>query len=97
MPSSAPRTALGERSRQALLVLSRLPRLVIPVVVLVLMLIGVSGPLPFALPAFAIIALFVAWLAYLSWPVLDTRGRVTRCLMLVIVIGSAVARTQGWL
>ena len=97
MPSSAPRTALGERSRQALLVLSRLPRLVIPVVVLVLMLIGVSGPLPFALPAFAIIALFVAWLAYLSWPVLDTRGRVTRCLMLAIVIGSAVARTQGWL
>lgn len=97
MPSSAPRSALSDRSRQVLLRLSQLPTIVIPAVVLVLMLVGLGAPLPFALPAFGVIALFVAWLAYLSWPVLDVRGRVTRCFMLLIVIGSAVARTQGWL
>ncbi len=95
--SSAPRSALSDRSRQVLLRLSTLPTIVIPAVVLVLMLIGLGAPLPFALPALGVIALFVAWLAYLSWPVLDVRGRLTRGLMLLIVIGSAVARTQGWL
>ncbi len=69
----------------------------IPAAVLVLMLIGLGAPLPFALPAFGLIAAFVAWLAYLSWPVLDTRSRLMRVLMLGIVVGSAVARTQGWL
>lgn len=95
--NAAPRTALDERSRRLLLALSRLPRIVIPAAVLVLMLIGLGAPLPFALPAFGLIAAFVAWLAYLSWPILDTRSRLMRVLMLGIVIGSAVARTQGWL
>lgn len=74
-----------------------MPTIVIPAAVLVLMLIGLGAPLPFALPAFGVIAAFVAWLAYLSWPILDTRSRLMRVLMLGIVIGSAVARTQGWL
>jgi hypothetical protein len=94
---SPQRSVVSERSREMLLRLSRLPALVIPGVVLVLMLVGLGAPLVFALPALGVIALFVAWLAYLSWPVLDTRGRLTRGLMLAIVVGSAVARTQGWL
>lgn len=97
VPSSAPRSALSDRSRQVLFRLSKLPPIVIPAVVLVLMLVGLGAPLLFALPALGVIALFVAWLAYLSWPVLDVRGRLTRGFMLLIVIGSAVARTQGWL
>lgn len=96
-PISPQRSVVSERSRATLLRLSRLPTLVIPGVVLVLMLVGLGAPLLLALPALGVIALFVAWLAYLSWPVLDTRGRLTRGLMLAIVIGSAVARTQGWL
>ena len=71
--------------------------MVIPGVVLALMLTGLAAPLVFALPALAVIAVFVAWLAYLSWPVLNTRGRLTRGLMLGLVIGSGVARAYNWL
>lgn len=80
-----------------LLRLSRLPALVIPVAVLILMLIGLEAPLPFALPALAVIAGFVAWLAYLSWPVLGIVARLLRAFMLVIVIGAGIARILGWL
>ena len=95
--SSATREALSARSRGILLQLSQLPTLVIPGVMLVLMLVGLSAPLPFALPAFAVIAVFVAWLAYLSWPILDSRARLLRGVMLAVVIGAAVARLLGWL
>ncbi|MEP6666403.1 MAG: DUF6703 family protein [Nocardioidaceae bacterium] len=95
--SSATREALSARSRGILLQLSQLPTLVIPGAMLVLMLVGLSAPLPFALPALAVIAVFVAWLAYLSWPILDSRARLLRIVMLAVVIGAAVARLLGWL
>jgi hypothetical protein len=77
--------------------LAKLPRIFIPLVVLVLMVLGLSAPLPVALLAFAVLAAFVGWLAYLSWPALDTGGRLVRVLMLAVVIGSAVAQIAGWL
>lgn len=61
------------------------------------MVLGLSAPLPVALLAFAVLAAFVGWLAYLSWPALDTGGRLVRVLMLAVVIGSAVAQIAGWL
>jgi hypothetical protein len=64
---------------------------------LVLMLVGLTAPLPFALPALAIAAAFVAWLAYLSWPVLSSGGRLLRITMICLVVGAGVARASGWL
>jgi hypothetical protein len=64
---------------------------------LVLMLVGLSTPLPVALPALAIAAAFVAWLAYLSWPVLSSGGRALRIVMIGLVVGAAVGRVAGWL
>ncbi len=95
--SSPVRAQVNDRSRAILLRLSELPRLVIPGAMLVLMLVGLSAPLALALPAFGVIAAFVGWLAYLSWPILDTRARLLRALMLAVIIGAAVARAVGWL
>jgi hypothetical protein len=64
---------------------------------LVLMLVGLSAPLALALPALAIVAAFVGWLAYLSWPVLSSRGRLLRIVMVGLVVGAGVARAVGWL
>jgi hypothetical protein len=61
------------------------------------MLVGLVAPLPIALAALGVIVLFVLWLAFLSWPVLDTRGKLMRGIMLGLVVGAGVARTQGWL
>ncbi len=80
-----------------LLRLSQLPKLVIPGAMLALMLTGLAAPVPVALVALAVVALFVGWLAVLSWPVLDLKGRFVRGLMLGLVIGSGVARVNGWL
>ncbi len=99
-PSTTPdrgHSALRARSRPLLVRLSRLPKLVIPAVMLACMLIGLAAPLPVALVALALATAFVAWLAVLSWPVLDVKGKFVRGLMLGLVVGSAVARVNGWL
>ncbi len=99
-PSTTPdhgHSALRARSRVLLVRLSRLPKLVIPAAMLACMLIGLAAPLPVALAALALATAFVAWLAVLSWPVLDVKGKFVRGLMLGLVVGSAVARVNGWL
>lgn len=100
-PSAAPAgqgdSALHERSRALLVRLSALPKLVIPAAMLACMLIGLTAPLPVALVALTIATAFVGWLAALSWPVLDVKGKFVRGLMLGLVVGSAVGRVNGWL
>jgi hypothetical protein len=91
------RGVVAARSRPVLEWLSRLPPLVIPVAVLVLMLVGVTAPLLVALPALAIVTCFVGWLAYLSWPVLTSGGRLLRILMICLVVGVGVSRVAGGL
>lgn len=95
--SSATREQVNKRSRGLLTRLSRLPPLVIPVVVLVLMLVGLTAPLYLAVPALIVIVTFVIWLAYLSWPALDNRKRIVRGILLAAVVALALGRVTGWL
>jgi hypothetical protein len=89
------RPAITGRSRAVLAVLSRLPLWVIPFAMLVLMLVGLSAPLPIAVPALLVVAAFIGWLAYLSWPVLSSRGRLLRVFMVAIVAFAVAARLTG--
>jgi hypothetical protein len=77
--------------------MSRLPSYVVPGAMLVLMVVGLSAPLALAVPALVIAALFVGWLAYLSWRVLDAKGRLLRVVMVALVIGALVGRVTGLL
>lgn len=95
-PASA-RAAVNGRSRALLVRMARLPTLAVPGAMLVLMLVGLTAPLPFALPALVVIVVFVGWLAYLSWPILTTRGRLLRGVLIGLMIGTIVSRIQGWL
>ena len=101
-PSSRPqespaRARVSARSRDLLVRLSQLPPLVIPTTILVLMLVGLMAPLYAAIPALVLVAVFVIWLAYLSWAVLDARGRVLRGVMVGAVAVALVGRLTGWL
>lgn len=96
-PDASLHTLISERSRGPLVRMSRLPPLVVPGLMLVLMLIGLAAPLWLAVPAFAVIALFVLWLAVISWPVLSAGARLIRAVMVAIVVAAAVARLTGWL
>ncbi len=86
------RSAFAQHSASILARLTQLPRYTVPGIVLALMLVGLTAPLGYALPALALVAALVAWLAYLSWPALDPRGRMVRTIMIALIVGAVVAR-----
>ena len=90
--STGTRKQIEDASRPTLVRLSSLPRLVVPLGTLVLVVLGLFAPLPIALPALALVFFFFAWIAYLSWPVVPTGGRVLRGVMLGLVIAMAASR-----
>lgn len=79
-------------SRPALVRLTALPRLVVPLATLALIAVGAFTPLPIAIPAFAVVFVFIAWISYLSWPAVTTGGKVIRAAMLVLILILAITR-----
>jgi len=72
--------------------LSQLPKLV-PFAILLTMLVAgvlIGGPLGFVLMALA--AIFVAWVLYLSWPILSSSERLMRSAVLLLAAAMAVVR-----
>jgi len=90
-PSST-RKQIENASRPTLLRLSALPKAVVPLGTLVLVALGLFMPLPIALPALALVFVFFLWIAYLSWPVVSTGGKVLRGIMLGLVVAMAASR-----
>jgi hypothetical protein len=84
-------------SRKLLVRLSALPPIFIPVAMMVLLLAGLLAPLVIGIPCLVIVLAFVSWLAVLSWPVLDTKGRLVRGLMCGLVFGALLGRITGTL
>lgn len=82
-------------SRSVLVRLSTLPALLIPSAMLALMLVGLMAPVPVAVVALLVVLAFVGWLAILSWPVLDTKGRLLRGILFGLVIGAIIGRVTG--
>ena len=97
-PSTSPRSLRAQIegvSRPALARLHALPRLLIPLATIALIASGAFAPPPVALAAFALLFLFIAWIAYLSWPVVPASGRLMRLFMLVLIIALALLRFRG--
>jgi hypothetical protein len=49
-------------------------------------------PLPWGVLCIAVLAVAVAWLIYLSWPQLPRNVRPMRVVILLLLVGAAVAR-----
>jgi Family of unknown function (DUF6703) len=98
MPGQAPaprspfRLSVERASRDLLTRLHGLPRLIIPLFTGILFAVGVLASPAIGVLALSIILVFVAWLAYLSWPVVSTGGRLMRLLLVVLVAGLMVFR-----
>ncbi|WP_152360474.1 DUF6703 family protein [Microlunatus speluncae] len=86
------RQSMERISRPALVRLTALPRLVVPLVTLALVAVGAFAPLPIAIPAFVLVFLFIAWISYLSWPAVTTSGKIIRAIMLVLIIILTITR-----
>lgn len=89
---SGSRKQIEDASRPTLVKLSSMPKAVVPLGTLVLVALGLFAPLPIALPALALVFVFFLWIAYLSWPVVSTGGKVLRGVMLGLIIAMAASR-----
>lgn len=89
---SAARRALEWASTPLLLRLQSLPPWLVPLIMLALAVTGllVQGPIGFA--ALAVVAIFLGWLALLSWPVLKPGARALRVLAVGVVAAAAVTQ-----
>jgi hypothetical protein len=72
--------------------LGRLPKLLPFAILLTVLVAGVllGGPVGFVLMALA--ALFVAWVLYLSWPILSSSERLMRSAVLLLAVAMTVVR-----
>lgn len=72
------------------LYLRQLPRWLIPGLVAVLFVGGIAVRGWAGAALLFVVTAFLAWLAALSWPALDTRGRALRVLILAALVGLAL-------
>ncbi|QUX27928.1 hypothetical protein KGD83_22040 [Nocardiopsis akebiae] len=90
------RRAVEERSAVPLVWLHQGPRWLAPLVVGALFIAGLVAPGPVGAVCLLLVAAFVAWLAFLTWPSLGGQPRAARVLMVVVVLVLAVARILGY-
>jgi hypothetical protein len=93
IPPQTRRTTRGRfeaLSARPLVLMSRLPRWLVPVMLAILLVAGlaISGPLGAIL--LAVLALFLGWLVFVSWPVLPATTRIIRLVVVVGILGVAV-------
>ena len=91
--SSERRRAVERFSARPLVFLTQMPRWVLLVVVLGLLVSGFAVPGPIGAVFLLLVAIFLGWLAYLSWPNINASGQAGRVVavvcMLVIVVWQA--------
>jgi hypothetical protein len=86
------RAAVEKRSAPVLVLLSQQHRAVVPVVSVLLLLGGLALPVPIGVTCLAVLALFVGWLTFLSWPAIVGQARVVRIATLLLLVFAAVTR-----
>jgi hypothetical protein len=95
-PSSQPTSPLRERitklSYPIVAKLHGMPKLTLPGITLVLALIGVFAPVAAAVPALILLALLLAWLGFLSWPVVSKAQRAIRVFSVLVILLFGVSR-----
>ena len=88
--ASETRRAVERFSARPLVFLTQLPRWALLLVVLGLLVSGFAVPGPIGAVLLLLVAILLGWLAYLSWPSLNTSGRAGRvvalaCMMVIVV------------
>jgi hypothetical protein len=78
-----------QRSAVPLIYLRQLPPWLVPMVIAALFVVGLAVRGWAGAVALGLVAAFMAWLAYLSWPALAARGRLGRVLAIAILLGLA--------
>ena len=91
-PSTGLRAEVERVSSPLLRWLTGLPRFVVPIATVLLLAVGVLAPVPVGVAALVVVLLWMAWLAYLSWPVVTTGARVLRLATVGLLAVAIVVR-----
>ncbi len=78
-----------------LVVLHRLPTVLVPILMGVLLVAGLVLPWPAAGLLLLVVAVFLGWLLALSWPIISWPGRITRGLAVLALVVMTVLRLTG--
>lgn len=84
------RKRVTDLSAPALLHIHGLPKFLVPGLIAVLMLLGLLSPAPYSGVALTVVSAFIGWLMYLSWPLLDSKSRLIRLLVFLILLAATV-------
>lgn len=85
---SALRKRITDMSAPTLLRIHGLPKFLVPGLIAVLMLLGLFSPAPYSGIALTVVCIFIGWLMYLSWPLLDSKSRMIRLLVFLILVAA---------
>jgi hypothetical protein len=91
-PVSPLRQRITKVSYPVVAKLHAMPKLTLPGITLVLALIGVFATVAAAVPALILLALLLAWLGFLSWPVVTSGQRAVRVFTVLVIVLFAVSR-----
>jgi len=75
-----------------LVLLTQQHKAVVPLVSVLLLLGGLALPVAAGVPCLLLLAAFVSWLTYLSWPAIVGPARLVRVLTLALLLGAAAHR-----
>ena len=82
------RKKITNASAPILLRIHSLPRFIVPALMAVFMVLGLFLQPPFSGLALSVVTTFVAWLMYLSWPLLDPRSKFIRFNVFLILVAA---------
>jgi hypothetical protein len=92
--ASGTRLGVERSSARPLMFLQQLPWWVPLLVLLALMITGFVVPGWIGAVALVLVAAFLVWLAYISWPRVNTRGRVLRIAAVGCMLAAAVVQAR---
>jgi hypothetical protein len=88
------RRAVERASARPLMFLQQLPRWVLLLAVVALIVAGFAVPGWPGAAALVLVAAFLGWLGYLSWPTLTGQGRLLRVVAVACVLALAVVQAR---
>jgi hypothetical protein len=94
-PFGGGRDRVNVHSHTVLRRLHALPRWTVPLATAVLVFVGLYSGAVIGGLCLLVVAGFLGWLVYLSWPRLSRNARLVRLLVLGLVVGTALARLSG--
>jgi hypothetical protein len=88
----AVRSAVEKRSAPVLVLLTQQHKAVIPLLSVLLLIGGLALPVILGLVCLLLLAGFVGWLTFLSWPAIVGQARAVRVATLVLLLVAAASR-----